>query len=72
MRITQRQLKRMIIEEMRSIKAKRLVEGSSAMPVVVTPELLNQIIKEEFEAFQTRQKLAEAKKRSRILRNRRR
>jgi len=72
MRITQRQLKRMIIEEMRSIKAKRLVEGSSAMPVVVTPELLNQIIKEEFEAFQTRQKLAEAKKRSRVLRNRRR
>ena len=72
MRITQRQLKRMIIEEMRNIKSQRLVEGSSAMPVVVTPELLNQIIKEEFEAFQTRQKLAEAKKRSRILRNRRR
>ena len=72
MRITQKELRNMIIQEMKSIKAERLVEGSRENPVVATPDLINQIIKEEFEAFQTRRKLAEAKKRSRILRNRRR
>ena len=71
MRITQKELKNMILQEMRNIKAERLVEGSRENPVVATPDLINQIIKEEFEAFQTRQKLAEAKKRSRLLKNRR-
>ena len=71
MRITQKELRNMIVEEMRSIKAERLVEGSRENPVVATPDLINQIIKEEFEAFQTRQKLAEAKKRSRLLKNKR-
>lgn len=77
MRITQKELKRMIIEEMHNLSPRkshklRLAEGSSANPVVVTPALLNQIIKEEFEAYQTRQRLAEAKKRSRLLKSRRR
>ncbi len=72
MRITQKELRNMIAEEMKNIKSERLVEGSQSNPVVATPELINQIIKEEFEAFQTRQKLAEAKKRSKIIKNRRR
>ena len=63
MRITQRELKRMIIQEMRNVQRERLQEGSAERPIQVTAELLNTIIREEYEAHQYRQRLAEARRR---------
>ena len=63
MRITQRELKKMIIQEMRNLQRERLQEGSAERPIRVTPEILNRIIREEYEAHQRRQRLAEARRR---------
>lgn len=63
MRITKKDLKRMIIQEMRSFRAQRLQEGTVDRPVQVTPELLNRIIREEYSAYQRRQRLAESRRR---------
>lgn len=68
MRITQRQLRTMIIQEMRNVqreqrRAARLQEGTAERPIRVTPELLNRIIREEYEAHQRRQRLAESRRR---------
>ena len=63
MRITQRELRRMIIQEMRNIQRERLQEGTAERPVQVTPALLNRIIREEYEAHQRRQRLAESRRR---------
>ena len=46
MRITQRELRRMIIQEMRKLQRDRLQEGTAERPVQVTPALLNRIIRE--------------------------
>ena len=63
MRITQKELKRMIIQEMRNVQRERLQEGTAERPIRVTPQLLNRIIREEYEAHQRRQRLAEARRR---------
>ena len=63
MRITQRELKKMIIQEMRNLQRERLQEGSAERPIRVTPEILNRIIREEYEAHQRRQRIAESRRR---------
>jgi len=65
MKITTRQLRRIILEEMRNVKRQRLQESASNRPVKITPEYLNRIIREEYSAFQDRKRLAEARRRQR-------
>lgn len=64
MRLTESKLRRMIAEEMHSLKQQsRLQEGTSSNPIKITPEYLNRIIKEEYSAFARKQRLAEARRR---------
>ena len=74
MKITSRMLRRIVIEEMNKIERQKLQEGSSKRPVRVTPEYINRLILEEYEAFQNRKRLAEARRRrqARIAESRRR
>ena len=65
MKITASQLRRIILEEMSNVRKQRLQEAASNKPVRITPEYLNRIIREEFEAFQNRQRLAESRRRRR-------
>tara|TARA_B100000212_G_C27364629_1_gene529748 strand:- start:270 stop:497 length:228 start_codon:yes stop_codon:yes gene_type:complete len=72
MKLTARTLRRMINEEMvkinRSRRARRLAESRYAdRPVRVTPEYINRIIREEYEAHQERQRLIESRRRRRSL-----
>ena len=63
MKISSKELRRIIMEEVAAHKAKQqLQEGSAERPVQVTAEFLNKIIKEEYEAHNKRQRLAEAKR----------
>jgi hypothetical protein len=63
MRLSHRELKRMIIEEMQSFKAEqRLQEGTSERPIKLTAVRLNKIIQEEY-ARHKRQQLAESRRR---------
>tara|TARA_Y100000310_G_C20326487_1_gene643235 strand:+ start:230 stop:469 length:240 start_codon:yes stop_codon:yes gene_type:complete len=72
MRITKQQLRRMVIQEMKKVRRqKRLQEGTAARPIKITPRLLNRIIKEEYAAFQKKQRIVEARRR-RIAESRRR
>jgi hypothetical protein len=67
MRLTESKLRRMIAEEMHSLKQqnrrRRLQEGTASNPIKITPEYLNRIIKEEYSAFARKQRLAEARRR---------
>ena len=68
MKLTARTLRRMINEEMvklnRSRRSRRLAESRRAdRPVRVTPEYINRIIREEYEAHQERQRLIESRRR---------
>lgn len=64
MKITARELKRIIAEEIRKASSKKVIqEGTKENPVKITAEYLNRIIKEEYEAFNRRQRLAEARRR---------
>lgn len=68
MRLTESKLRRMIAEEMYSLKQqnrrrRRLQEGTSSNPIKITPEYLNRIIKEEYSSFARKQRLAEARRR---------
>ena len=65
MKITSSQLRRIILEEMRNVKRQRLQEAAGNRPVRITPEYLNRIIREEYSAFQSRKRLAEARRRQR-------
>jgi hypothetical protein len=66
MKISEKQLRKIIIEEIRKAKAKkRLQEGTAERPVQVTPAYLNRIIKEEFMKFQKKARLAESRRRRR-------
>ena len=77
MKITTRRLKQIIAEEYaraeqaksRRVRRRRrnLQEGTRENPVQVTPQLLNRIIREEYEAFQQMQRLAESRRRRRKL-----
>ena len=63
MKISSKELRRIIMEEVAAHKAKQqLKEGSAERPIQVTPEFLNKIIREEYEAHNKRQRLAEAKR----------
>jgi len=65
MKITARHLKRIILEEMQKVDRQRLQESTSKSAVRITPEYLNRIIREEYAAFQNRQRLEEARRRRR-------
>lgn len=66
MRLTSRMLRRIIAEEIQKIESqKTLSEGTTERPIHVTPEYINSIIKEELAMHQTRQSLAEARRRRR-------
>ena len=69
MRLSPRMLRRMIMQEMRNLERSRLVEGTAERPVRITAEYLNRIIKEEYAAFERKQRLAEARSRRRRARN---
>ena len=65
MKITSNMLRRIILEEMRNVKAQRLSESRRARrnrTIKVTPNEINRIIREEYEAFQNRKRLAEARR----------
>lgn len=72
MKITMERLKSIIAEEyaranrQHTRRARRyLAEGTAENPVRITPEYLNRIIREEYEAFQNRKRLAESRRRQR-------
>ena len=65
MKITSNMLKRIILEEMNNLKNERLHESRRERIINVTPRELNRIIREEYEAFQDRKRLAEARRRRR-------
>ena len=68
MKITSNMLRRIILEEMRNVKAQRLSESKRARKdrvIKVTPYEINRIIREEYEAFQNRKRLAESRRRRR-------
>ena len=71
MKINARQLRRIILEEMRNINKQNLQEGTAERPVKITAEYLNRIIREEYTAFQNQKRLVEARRR-RIAESRRR
>ena len=64
MKITSKELRRIIMEEVaaHSAKKQQLQEGTADRPIQMTAEALNRIIKEEYEAHNKRQRLAEAKR----------
>ena len=64
MKISSKELRRIIMEEVAAHRAEKqqLQEGTAKRPVQVTPEFLNRVIKEEYEAHNKRQRLAEAKR----------
>jgi hypothetical protein len=76
MKLTMERLRKIIAEEYaraerlqesRRIqrRRRRLAEGTAENPIQITPEYLNRIIKEELEAHNRRQRLAEARRRAR-------
>ena len=86
MRISQRQLRRIIMEELtaeqhqkslaesrrRRKNRRQLAEGTAGNPLQITSEYLNSLIKEEYAAFQRKQQLAESRRRQRASQARRR
>ena len=63
MKITESKLKRIIMEEVASLNNE---------PVIVTPEYLNSIIKEEFQRVQSRKRIQETARKLRRRSSRRR
>jgi hypothetical protein len=65
MRLTTEMLRRIIKEEI--VKStqphRRLAEGTVENPIQITADFLNKIIREEYAAAQSRQRLAEARRR---------
>ena len=73
MKISQQQLRKIIMEEMAAHKqSRRLQEGTSGNPLKVTPEYLNALIQEEYAAYQRKQQLAESRRRQRASQSKRR
>ena len=69
MRLSPRMLRTMIMQEMRNFERNRLQEGTAERPIQITTEYLNRIIREEYEAHQRQQRLAEARISRRRARN---
>ena len=76
MKLTSRMLRRMINEEMNRERAirrrRRSLAESAERPVRVTPQYINRLIKEEYAAFQKKQRLAESRRRRVAIARRRR
>lgn len=69
MKITMERLRSIIAEEYARANRQQtqrhpryLAEGTAENPIQITPEYLNRIIREEYEAFQYKQQLAEARR----------
>jgi len=62
MRITARQLRKIIAEEIQKSNRKNLAEGTAERPVKVTPQFINRIIKEELTLLRRQQRLSEARR----------
>lgn len=62
MKLTAKNLRRIVLEEMTAYKKEqqRLTEGTAQNPVRVTPEYLNQLIREEYAAFERSSRLTES------------
>lgn len=66
MRLTHDMLRKMVLQEMRRVKARRVMqEGTYERPIQLTAETLNRIIREEYEAHSRRQRIAESRRRRR-------
>ena len=66
MKISQQQLRKIIMEEMAAHKQSQMLqEGTSGNPLKVTSEYLNALIQEEYAAYQRKQQLAESRRRQR-------
>lgn len=63
MRITARQLRKIIAEEIQKANRGNLAEGTAERPVKVTPQFINRIIKEELTLLRRQQRLSEARRR---------
>lgn len=64
MKLTARYLRKIIAEEIQKQKRQSVIlEGTQENPIQVTPRILNQIIKEEFEAYQRHQRIQESRRR---------
>jgi len=86
MKISQKQLRRIIMEELvaeqhqkrlaesrrRRTSRRQLAEGTAGNPLQITSEYLNSLIKEEYAVFQRKQQLAESRRRQRASQSRRR
>ena len=74
MRITARNLRRIILEEMikadRNSKRRQLKEGTAERPINASPALINRIIKEELAKFQKQKRLAESRRRRALAKKR--
>jgi hypothetical protein len=73
MRISQRQLRQIILQEMRKVENSErhlMAEGSEGNPIKITPDYLNRIIKEEYAFAMRRRRLAESRRRRLASQNR--
>ena len=74
MRITARNLRRIILEEMAKVDSRNqrrhLKEGTAERPINASPALINRIIKEELARFQHQKRLTEAKRRRALAKKR--
>ena len=62
MRLTPEMLRTMIMQEMRNIQNKNVVqEGTYERPIKLTTESLNRIIREEYEAHSSQQELTKSR-----------
>jgi hypothetical protein len=60
MKLTKDILRKIIIEEMNKSQKEVIKEGTEENPVRITPDMLNKLIREEYSAYQRRQKLLES------------
>lgn len=70
MKISQKQLRRIIMEEMIAHRRQKLAEsrrhlaeGTEGNPIQITAAYLNALIKEEYAAFEAKRHLAESRRR---------
>tara|TARA_B100000085_G_C18525193_1_gene505492 strand:- start:492 stop:737 length:246 start_codon:yes stop_codon:yes gene_type:complete len=74
MRITARNLRRIILEEMakadRNSQRRQIQEGTAERPINASPALINRIIKEELAKFQQQKRLSEARRRKALAKKR--
>jgi hypothetical protein len=72
MKITQRMLRKIILQEIKKSNKRNIAEGSEKKPIRVTPAYINRLIREEYAAFQNQKRIVEARRRRRLAEARRR